>query len=282
MKGSIDHVLTNTIACKSLSYLLSCTSRMSYWLMGMTAIERVYITWYMQGTWLKSPRIAKRIIATIIIGILAFDVHEAIYYQTMQDPKASNMNNNTWCVTTYSSAIATYNQINIILNYIMPLLINLVSTIILIVLITRQRALAMTKKADSSHAETNVRSTFRAYIGLLILKKELILAPLITMLPQLFTLPQFILSYLLACQEFKVNWLHYLLITSYYFANYTPQALSYTLYISPSTFYKKEYRATNFYKKISKWRQLIVRKQTETIPTIANQTTDHSITVTKP
>jgi hypothetical protein len=254
---------------------------MSYWLMSMAAIERVYITWYMQGTWLKSPRIAKRIIATIVIGILAFDVHEAIYYKPIQDPQSADNYKSTWCATSYPPTIATYNQINIILNYMMPFLINLVSTIILMILITRKRASATTQKADGVHVEINVRSTFRAYIDLLILKKELILAPLITMLPQVFTLPQFILSFLLACQEFNVDWQRYLLITSY-FVNYLPQALSYTLYISPSTFYKKEYRATNFHKKINKWRQLIVRKQTETIPTIANQTTDHSITVTKP
>ncbi len=62
-----------------LSYLFVCSCRMSYWLMCMVAIERVYVTWSLKGTWLKSPRTAKCIIATIIIGIGAFDVHELIY-----------------------------------------------------------------------------------------------------------------------------------------------------------------------------------------------------------
>jgi hypothetical protein len=143
----------------------------------MVAIERVYVTWYIQGTWLKSPRIAKRIIAAIIIGIVVFDIHEVVYYQSIEDPKSLDMNNSTWCVTSYPSAIATYNQVNIILNYIMPFLINLLSTIILIILIIRKRATATAKKGDRPRSKANIRSTFRAYIDFWAENKELILAP---------------------------------------------------------------------------------------------------------
>jgi hypothetical protein len=74
------------------------------------------------------------------------------------------------------------------------------------------------------------------------------------MLPQLFSLPQFILSFSLSCQEFKISWQWYLLITSY-----LPQVLLYILYIPPSTFYKNEFHNTKLYKKIDKY-----RKQSET------------------
>jgi hypothetical protein len=228
---------------------------MSYWLMGMVAIERVYVTWYLKGTWLKSPRIAKCIIATIILGIVAANVHELVYYQSIEDPKSLDMNNSSWCVTSYPSGIATYNQVNIILNYILPFLINLLSTIILMVLITRKRAVATTKKSIHLKPESNIRRTIRTYIHLLTENKELVLAPAITMLPQLFSLPQFILSFSLACQEFNVNWQRYLLIISY-FVTYFPQVLSYKLYVSPSSFYKDEFHATKLYKTVSRWRTL--------------------------
>jgi hypothetical protein len=234
---------------------------MSYWLMGMVAIERVYVTWHLQGTWLKSPRIAKRIIIAIVIGIVMFDVHEVLYYQFIEDPKSTDMNNSTWCVPSYPSIIATYNQVNIILNYVMPFLINLLSTIILVILITRKRATATTKKVNHSHSDENARSTFRTYIDLLMKNKELILAPLITMLPQLFSLPQFILSFSLACQEFKVNWQRYLLIISY-FITYLPQVFSFKLYVSPSKFYKDEFYATKLNKKIQEWRKLLISNET--------------------
>jgi hypothetical protein len=235
---------------------------MSYWLMGMVAIERVYVTWSLKGTWLKSPRIAKRIIAAIVIGVIVFNIHEVIYYQSIEDPKSSDMNNSTWCVTSYPSMISRYNQVNVILNYIIPFLINLLSSIVLMILITRKRATATIQKVNRSHADINTRTTFRAYIDLLMENKELILAPLVTMLPQLFSLPQFILSFSLACQEFEVDWQRYLLIISY-FITYIPQVLSYKLYISPSTFYKNEFHTTLLKKKINKLHALLISKRAE-------------------
>jgi hypothetical protein len=227
--------------------------------MGMVAIERVYVTWFLKGTWLKSPRTAKCIIAVIIIGIVACDVHKLIYYQSIEDPKFLGINNSTWCVTSYPSGVATYNQVNIILNYALPFLINLVSTIILIIIITRRRATATRKQRDQSISEVNAPSTFRTYMDLLSKNKDLILAPSVTMLPQLFSLPQFILSLSLACQEFKIGWQRVLLIISY-FITYLPQVLSYKLYISPSSFYMEEFNATKLNRRISRWRTLIRRR----------------------
>ncbi len=115
-----------------------------------------------------------------------------------------------------------YKASNILLNYnsIMPFLINLLSTIILIILITRKRATATVKKGDRPRSNTNIRSTFHAYIDLWTENKELILAPLVIIFAQLFSLPQFILSFSLACQEFNVNWQRYLLIIR---MNFAPQ-----------------------------------------------------------
>lgn len=115
------------------------------------------------------------------------------------------MNNSTLCVTSYPSAVAIYNQINIILNYDLPFLINVLATITLIILTTRKHATATKKQKDHSDADAKTKSTFRTYVDLLIANKELILAPSITMLPQLFSLPQFILSFSLSCQEFKIS-----------------------------------------------------------------------------
>ena len=258
IKSYIVHQLINTILCKVLSYLLVCTSRISYWLMGMVAVERVYVTWYLKGTWLKSPRMAKCLIATIIMGIIICDTHELIYYQSIEDPKFLDMNNSTWCVTSYPSAIATYNKVNIILNYILPFLINLLSTIILIILIIGKR-----RKVMRGNYKTPVKdnqSIFRIYFDLLNKYKELILPPSITMLPQLFFLPQFILSFSLACQEFRINWQRYLLIISF-FLTYLPQVLTYKLYISPSSFYTEEFHGTKLYKKISQWRASLQQNQ---------------------
>lgn len=258
VKGYIIHHMVNTVLCKVLSYLLVCSCRMSYWLTGMVAIERVYVTWYLNGSWLNSPRIAKRITAAVIIAIMLLDVHELIYYQSIEDPKLVDTSNSTWCVTSYPLVVATYNRVNIIINCLIPLLINLLSTIIISILIIRKRATAVARKIDEAALQIASRSTCRVYIDLLMKRKELILAPLVVMLPQLFSLPQFIFSLSLACQEFQINWQRYLLILSY-FVTYLPQALSYKLYISPSSFYTEQYHATKLYHRISRWRAALRR-----------------------
>jgi hypothetical protein len=100
-----------------------------------------------------------------------------------------------------------------------------------------------------------MRLAFHRYIVLLIENQELILAPLMTMLPQPFSLPQFIFSSSFACQEFEVNWQRY-------FIMYLPQALAHKLYVSPSSFYTNEFHAENLVRKLakSKVRQIVVRK----------------------
>jgi hypothetical protein len=227
----------------------------------MVAIERVYVSWNIKGTWLKSPRIAKWIITAIIIGISTCDVHELIYYQSIEDPK-SDINNSSLCVTSYPSGVGTYNQVNIILNYIIPFLINFLSTIILIILIIRRRFAIMAKKENNSSSKESVRMIFGIYLELWIKNKDLILAPLVTMVPQLFSLPQFILSFLLSCQEFKIGWQRYLLIISY-FIFYLPQVLSYKLYVSPSSFYKEEFHSTKLNQRIKRYIAVLTRKITQ-------------------
>jgi hypothetical protein len=236
---------------------------MSYWLMNMVAIERVYVTWSIKGTWLKSPKIAKWIIAIIIIGISVCDVHELIYYESIEDSKSPDMNlNSTLCVTSYPSGVTTYNQVTIILNYIMSFLINFLSIIIIIILIIRRRVAATAKKKDHSSSTRNVGMTLGVYLDLWAKKKDLIMAPLATMVPQLFSLPQLIISFSLSCQEFKIDWQRYLLIISY-FILYLPQVLPYKLYVSPSSFYKEEFHATKLNQRISQLRAFITRKSTQ-------------------
>ena len=248
VKGFIVHQMINRILCKVLSYLVVCSTRISYWLMGFVAVERVYVTCYVKAIWLKSPRIAKRIIGIIVIVMIICDIHQLIYYESIEDPKSLDMTNSTWCVTSYPFLIGIYNQIIIIFNYVLPFLINILSTLILIIRIVRRRNLA--KKKDHR------RSIFGGYVNLFKEYKELILAPSVSMVPQLFFLPQFILSFSFACRDFNIRWQRYLLIITF-FITYLPQVFSYKLYVSPSSFYTREFHSTNLYKKISRWKSFL-------------------------
>jgi hypothetical protein len=141
----------------------------------------------------------------------------------------------------------------------MPFLINFLSTITILILIIRRCVSATAKKEDHSSSTRNARMTLGVYLDLWVKNKDLIMAPLATMVPQLFSLPQLIISFSLSCQELKIDWQRYLLIISY-FVLYLPQVLSYKLYISPSSFYKEEFHSTKLNKRISQLRAFITRK----------------------
>lgn len=71
-----------------------------------------------------------------------------------------------------------------------------------------------------------------------------------TLVPQLFSLPLFIVSLTLVCETLETSSIRYLLIVSY-FASYVPQLISFLLYISPSSLYSHEWRATELSKRLS-------------------------------
>lgn len=55
-------IQVDKILCRSLSYLLTCSSRLVYWLSSLIAIERVYMTVMLDGHWLKKPSMARRLV----------------------------------------------------------------------------------------------------------------------------------------------------------------------------------------------------------------------------
>jgi hypothetical protein len=76
------------------------------------------------------------------------------------------------------------------------------------------------------------------------------MGPAFTVIPQLFSIPVLIVSYSLICQTIETSPLRYLLIASE-LASFIPQVISFFLYISPSSFYSREWRATNMSKRIT-------------------------------
>ena len=89
----------------------------------------------------------------------------------------------------------------------------------------------------------NTRRRLRLVFDVLREKKELVIGPGITLVPQLFSLPLFISAFVLDCQNLDNSWLRYLLIVSYW-VSFTPQWTSFFLYISPSSFYSNEWLKT--------------------------------------
>ena len=84
------------------------------------------------------------------------------------------------------------------------------------------------------------------------------MGPAITLVPQLFSLPFFIVSFTLGCRNLETSGIRYLLIASY-LASLTPQLTSFLLYVSPSSFYSNEWRSTG----ISQWMSYFMQRRSE-------------------
>ncbi|CAF1340003.1 unnamed protein product [Didymodactylos carnosus] len=87
IKRLIVNDLLNDILCKSLTFMLSVSTRISYWITAFVNIERVYVTQYPTGQWLKNPIVAKYLIIALFVILTGLHVHEAMYHNVVPDPK---------------------------------------------------------------------------------------------------------------------------------------------------------------------------------------------------
>jgi hypothetical protein len=253
-----SHHSVDQYLCKIFSYLLTSSSRMVYWLSSLVAIERVYMTLFLNGRWLRKPQIARRLIIFTFLCILISDVHELIFIKSLS---GINNGNGGMCVIEFpinSRSIWTrFHLIVSIMNSLLPFLINMGCTITISCVVakkkinTRKRATTLVVKTTATSCESRL-SNFRIRLHLiyevLSENKELIIGPGITLVPQLFSLPLFVIAFTLNCQNLESSWIRYVLIASY-FTSFIPQMISFMLYILPSSFYSSEWHST----KIGRW-----------------------------
>ena len=131
---------TNDLLCKSLNYSLSSSTRLVYWLTSLIAIERVYTTIFLRGQWLKQPRIARRLMAFIFFTVFVTDLYELFFYESFS---GGLENHGSLCILQISSRDRslwmTVHLLFLILHSLIPLLINLVSTITICLIIIRKK-----------------------------------------------------------------------------------------------------------------------------------------------
>ena len=108
----------------------------------------------------------------------------------------------------------------------------------------------------------NIRARLRLIVDVFSENKEFILGPAITIVPQLFSLPLLVSSFIFDCHNLEDSWLRYFLIVSYWIS-FTPQWTSFFLYIVPSSLYSNEWRRTN----AGQWMNNLRRHQQASAPT---------------
>ncbi|CAF1489173.1 unnamed protein product [Didymodactylos carnosus] len=193
--------------------------------MSFVSLERLYAASYPTKTFLKQPMVA--IILSILTMCVIFGMHlYEIFYYTVQFESKTN---STICVIDYSKQHGfwtVFNRVNVLINYIVPFLLQFVSILLLLI------ALARKKK--------RVQNTDDALIKQFKTNKELFITPTILILS---ALPPVILSFNFQCKELNQSWQRYMLLIAY-FLSYSPQILGFILHVLPSTLYKKEFSYT--------------------------------------
>ena len=140
--------LLDDLLCKVLNYFLSSLTRLVYWLTSLISIERVYMTIFINGQWLKKPRIARRLILLTFFVVFVTDLYELFFYQSLPNVITGQ---GSICVLEVSendrTLWMTFHLLFLVLHSLLPFLINLLSTIIIMVIIIR-------KKIKTFHTKT--------------------------------------------------------------------------------------------------------------------------------
>ena len=240
----------NRHSCKSLSYLLSVFTRLTYWLTSFVTIERLCIALFPTSALLKNSRLALGASAFAVVIVSGMHIHEVLYYTIIDDLSYTSANI-TLCVANYvQPLVSTFNRVNVLLHYFIPFLIQMMSITIMIVKTAFSRA-----RTNSSRHET-VGDLFRKQLRT---QKELYITPMIIVLS---SLPQTILSFSYACTELKQSWQRYTLLTAY-FLSYLPQMLGFLLYVLPSTSFSDEYRHTILGKRLVRQQKRTAQAKTK-------------------
>jgi hypothetical protein len=218
----------------------SISIRCSSWLTSLIAIERVSYVLFPYSTVLKKPRVAMiiTIITILIVGIM--HIHELIFYRKLID-----LNGQSICVVDFSLNFRVYDRITVLLHYLIPFSIQILSVTILIILAARSRS------RTSNNRDPFIEYLKRQFRG----QKDLYIPPIIIILS---SLPQTILSFSFACLELILWQQHSLLIA--YFLSFAPQLLGFVLFVLPSSIYMKEFQSTKLSKTIL-FRWIISKKK---------------------
>lgn len=242
----------NRYSCKSLSYLLSVFTRLTYWLTSFVTIERLCMVTFPTSTVLKNPRLALEASAFAVVMVSGMHLHEVQHYTIIDDLSYTSANINLGVANYVQPVVSAFNRVNVLLHYAILFLAQMFSITIMILQTAFSRA-----RTNSNRHET-VADLFRKQLRT---QKELYVTPMIIVLS---SLPQIILSFSYACTELKHSWQRYTLLTAY-FLSYLPQILGFLLYVLPSTSFSEEFRQTIIGERLLRQQKRTVQTKTTRI-----------------
>ncbi|CAF1652549.1 unnamed protein product [Adineta ricciae] len=211
------------INCVMLDMLINVLISTNDWLYGCVAIERLLTV--SQGVKFdqnKSKRFAKWISLCIFLMAILTHIQDPIHRQLIDDIDVDQRR--TWCIAEYSSALNVFNICIILFHFLVPFLINLISTIMIILLMARSRSTIQNLTTFNDH----LKQQFHKY------KHHLITLCLLLIL----TLPRLIVSFISRCMKSSTNpWLFLL----GYFLSFIPSMMTFLVFVLTAEKYKEEF-----------------------------------------
>jgi len=212
---------------------------MDQWLNACVAVERTITV--IKGAYFdkkKSKRAAKVVIIIILIVIISTSIHDLIYRRLIDEINDDDNIKRIWCIVSYQPGLQVYNSVIQIFHLSIPFMMNLISSIILIMNQSRQQANIHPQQSYRKH----LREQFQQH-------KHLLIAPIVLVI---LALPRLIISFVSKCMKSTGD--SWLFLVGY-FISFIPPMLTFVVFILPSKFYRKE-----FLKSVVQYRSIIQRR----------------------
>jgi len=204
----------------SLKILLSSNE----WLNSCVAIERMISV--LKGVPFqkrKSQKLSKWIIILVFVVTILTHLHDPLHRQLIDDIDVNEKR--IWCFVRYPSSIEIYNSFITLFHFLIPFLINVVSALLIIRNISRNRATVRPEQPFQQHLQYQIQQ-----------HRQLLFAPCLLIF--LF-IPRLIISFVNGCMRSPHEpWLY---LFGYYLS-FIPAMLTFILFVLPSKLYKKQFK----------------------------------------
>ena len=167
----------------------------------------------------KSRRTAKLMICTVYLFVLLTTLHEPLHRRLTDDAEEQR----TWCVTTYSPMWTSINAAVVLVHFLAPFMINIVSALLIIVMAARRRSTVQQGLTKRQH----LRAQFQQH-------KKLLISPCVLVV---LATPRLIISFASGCMSSSRQ---SLLMLAGYFLSLVPPMLTIAVFVLPSAVYKQQ------------------------------------------
>ncbi|CAF3950225.1 unnamed protein product, partial [Rotaria sp. Silwood1] len=227
------NIITNRIFlslnCILIDFLIKILVNIIDWLTTCVGIERTVVTYQEKKLdKAKTKRIAKWIIIFIFVLTITTNLQDLINRHLMDDEEE----NRTWCIVKYSSSVQTFNSAILLLHFLCPFILNIISAFIIVFKVAYQRSNVQKQISYQKH----LRQQFYQL-------KHIFISPIILIT---LALPRLVISFLSGCMKSPRNpWL----FLCGYLISFAPHMSIFIVFVIPSKHYKKEFDATFGYVK---------------------------------